>query len=160
MGAQTAARAEQFRKRYEEWEDESGQVPPFHYGTHYSSAAAVSSYLLRLAPFTECHRALQVRPSAALPPRCRRAAAALTPPPHMHNIVALASTWQDGRFDLADRLFHSVSEEWGLASGERGSDTGCVKARKPSPHPIPASPVPSQHAVMRRRGVRRRKCGP
>ena len=34
---------------------------------------------------------------------------------------------QDGRFDLADRLFHSVGEEWSLASGERGSDTGCVK---------------------------------
>ena len=58
----------------------------------------------------------------------------------MH-IVAPASTWQDGRFDLADRLFHSVSEEWGLASGERGSDTGCVKARKPSIHPSKPHPV-------------------
>eukprot|EP00966_Prymnesium_polylepis_P079869 1850832-Prymnesium_polylepis.1 len=59
------------------------QVRRFHYGTHYSSAAVISSYLLRLAPFTDYHLSLQ-----------------------------------GGRFDLADRLFHSVSEEWQLASGE------------------------------------------
>ena len=32
---------------------------------------------------------------------------------------------------MADRLFHSVGEEWKLASGERGSDTGCVKELVP-----------------------------
>ena len=96
MGAQAEGRAAQFRKRHAEWEDTTGEVPPFHYGTHFSSAAATSLYLLRLEPFGGYHQALQ-----------------------------------DGRFDLADRLFHSVAEEWGVASGERGSDTGCVKELVP-----------------------------
>ena len=52
------ARAEQFRARHDEWEDPEGIVPAFHYGVHYSSAAAVCSYLLRLHPFTECATAL------------------------------------------------------------------------------------------------------
>lgn len=33
--------------------------PPFHYGTHYSSAAVVSSYLIRLEPFTKLFLSLQ-----------------------------------------------------------------------------------------------------
>lgn len=33
--------------------------------------------------------------------------------------------------DLADRLFHSLGEEWKLASGEKGGDTGCVKELVP-----------------------------
>ena len=52
MGAQAEGRAAQFRKRHAEWEDTTGEVPPFHYGTHFSSAAATSLYLLRLEPFT------------------------------------------------------------------------------------------------------------
>ena len=98
MGAQTDNRADQFRQRYLHWQtavaDEDS--PPFHYGTHYSSAAAVSSFLIRLEPFSSYHCAMQ-----------------------------------DGRIDLADRLFHSVEEEWQLASGEKGGDTGCVKELVP-----------------------------
>ena len=36
---------------------EKDGVRRFHYGTHYSSAASVSSYLLRLQPFTAYHLA-------------------------------------------------------------------------------------------------------
>ena len=91
MGAQTEGRAAHFKKRFEELDTSDGSRA-FHYGTHYSSAAAVTSYLIRLQPFADLHCALQ-----------------------------------DGRFDLADRLFHSLGEEWKLASGEKGGDTGCVK---------------------------------
>ena len=49
MGAQDPARAERFRARYEEWCDPA--TPPFHYGSHYSSAGVVLHYLLRLQPF-------------------------------------------------------------------------------------------------------------
>ena len=52
-------------------------MPPFLYGSHYSSAAAVVFFLLRLEPFTR----------------------------HAWDL-------QDGRFDHADRLFHSVAEAW------------------------------------------------
>ena len=36
MGAQTEQRLEQFRKRFEEWDNPHNETPPYHYGTHYS----------------------------------------------------------------------------------------------------------------------------
>jgi hypothetical protein len=61
MGAQDDARAEEYRKRFENWlePDEEHPTPPFHYATHYSSAAAVAFYLIRLEPFTSVHVRLQ-----------------------------------------------------------------------------------------------------
>lgn len=53
MGAQTPDRLEQFRKRYIEWDDLHGETPPYHYGTFYSSAMIVASYLVRMEPFTQ-----------------------------------------------------------------------------------------------------------
>ena len=40
IGAQTEERRRLFRSRYAGWADADG-VPPFHYGSHYSSAAYV-----------------------------------------------------------------------------------------------------------------------
>ena len=45
--------------RYEEFEDPSGEIEKFHYGTHYSNAAGVMHYLIRLEPFTSQHISLQ-----------------------------------------------------------------------------------------------------
>lgn len=59
MGAQTVDRLEQFQKRYKEWDDPQGETPPYHYGTHYSSAMIVCSYLVRLEPFTQHFLRLQ-----------------------------------------------------------------------------------------------------
>ncbi|XP_077135423.1 lipopolysaccharide-responsive and beige-like anchor protein [Ranitomeya variabilis] len=50
VGALNPKRAAYFTERYETWEDE--QVPRFHYGTHYSTASFVLSWLLRIEPFT------------------------------------------------------------------------------------------------------------
>ncbi|XP_071977592.1 lipopolysaccharide-responsive and beige-like anchor protein isoform X2 [Engystomops pustulosus] len=50
VGALNPKRAAFFAERYETWEDE--QVPKFHYGTHYSTASFVLSWLLRIEPFT------------------------------------------------------------------------------------------------------------
>jgi hypothetical protein len=36
-----------------------GMPPPFHYGTHYSSAAVVLHYMLRLQPYAQQHVQLQ-----------------------------------------------------------------------------------------------------
>ena len=57
MGAQTPNRQADFMMRYESLA-EIGQTP-FHYGTHYSSAMAVSSYLIRLPPFVHSYLLLQ-----------------------------------------------------------------------------------------------------
>ena len=35
-------------------------IPPFHYGSHYSSAAIVLYYMIRMEPFTRLNRNLQV----------------------------------------------------------------------------------------------------
>lgn len=45
--------------RYESFEDPTGTVDKFHYGTHYSNAAGVMHYLIRTEPFTTLHIQLQ-----------------------------------------------------------------------------------------------------
>ncbi|KAK2169991.1 hypothetical protein LSH36_5g09019 [Paralvinella palmiformis] len=47
------------REKYESFEDPSGTIEKFHYGTHYSNAAGVMHYLLRMEPFTTLHIQLQ-----------------------------------------------------------------------------------------------------
>lgn len=57
MGAQTQQRVQGFVETYSALK-EIGQTP-FHYGTHYSSAMIVSSYLIRLPPFVQSYLLLQ-----------------------------------------------------------------------------------------------------
>ncbi|XP_031192864.1 WD repeat and FYVE domain-containing protein 3 isoform X2 [Mastomys coucha] len=59
MGAQTDERLAQYKKRYKDWEDPNGETPAYHYGTHYSSAMIVASYLVRMEPFTQIFLRLQ-----------------------------------------------------------------------------------------------------
>ncbi len=61
MGGQDPGRAAEYRRRYDEWlePDPEHPTPRFHYATHYSSAAAVNFYLVRLEPFTSAHVRLQ-----------------------------------------------------------------------------------------------------
>lgn len=57
MGAQTVARQTDYMMRYSNLM-EVGEIP-FHYGTHYSSAMVVASYLIRLPPFVQSYILLQ-----------------------------------------------------------------------------------------------------
>jgi len=57
MGAQSISRQADFMMRYNSLA-EMGETP-FHYGTHYSSAMVVSSYLIRLPPFVNSYLLLQ-----------------------------------------------------------------------------------------------------
>jgi hypothetical protein len=57
VGALNPERAQRFRERYSGWDDPV--VPPFHYGSHYSSAGTVLYYLLRVEPFTRLAAQLQ-----------------------------------------------------------------------------------------------------
>lgn len=57
MGAQTIARQTDYMMRYSNLM-EVGETP-FHYGTHYSSAMVVASYLIRLPPFVQSYILLQ-----------------------------------------------------------------------------------------------------
>ncbi|KAK6359872.1 hypothetical protein TWF696_001001 [Orbilia brochopaga] len=60
MGAQTPERAREFQERYRAFQDlGDSKAPPFHYGTHYSSAMIVCSYLIRMHPFVDSYLLLQ-----------------------------------------------------------------------------------------------------
>ena len=60
MGCQTLERETEFRERYKAFaEMGDDNAPPFHYGTHYSSAMIVSSYLIRLQPFVKSYLLMQ-----------------------------------------------------------------------------------------------------
>ncbi|WBW74413.1 beige protein-like protein Lvs1 [Schizosaccharomyces osmophilus] len=60
MGAQYPPRESQFKERYDLLLSLGDlQQKPFHYGTHYSSAMIVCSYLIRLRPFVNSYLALQ-----------------------------------------------------------------------------------------------------
>eukprot|EP00760_Papus_ankaliazontas_P034651 PhM_4_TR7340/c0_g1_i1/m.48938 len=56
MGALDPERAQQFRSRYESFSETSDplhpSMPPFHFGSHYSSSAIVMFFNVRLQPFT------------------------------------------------------------------------------------------------------------
>ncbi|VVC86507.1 unnamed protein product [Leptidea sinapis] len=56
IGALNPSRRAYFEERYAQWEHES--TPPFHYGTHYSTAAFVLNWLLRIEPMTTMFLAL------------------------------------------------------------------------------------------------------
>ena len=62
MGALGPERAQQFKDRYEALQANyfnEDEPPPFHYGTHYSCAAYVLYYLMRLEPFSRLALTLQ-----------------------------------------------------------------------------------------------------
>ncbi|XP_033105986.1 lipopolysaccharide-responsive and beige-like anchor protein [Anneissia japonica] len=50
IGALNPSRKAFFQERYETWEDD--KIPPFHYGTHYSTSAFTLGWLIRIEPFT------------------------------------------------------------------------------------------------------------
>jgi hypothetical protein len=57
MGAQTPSRVSGFVETYNALKEI--EQTPFHYGTHYSSAMIVSSYLIRLPPFVQSYLMVQ-----------------------------------------------------------------------------------------------------
>uniref|UniRef100_A0A8C7DXL8 Neurobeachin-like protein 2 n=1 Tax=Naja naja TaxID=35670 RepID=A0A8C7DXL8_NAJNA len=77
IGVANEKHAKDVKEKYESFEDPTGRTDKFHYGTHYSNAAGVMHYLIRIEPFTTLHIQLQ-----------------------------------SGRFDCADRQFHSVPAAW------------------------------------------------
>ena len=57
VGIQNPDLEENIRLRYEEFDDPT--LGKFHFGSHYSNAAGVMHYLIRLEPFTSLHIDLQ-----------------------------------------------------------------------------------------------------
>ncbi|KAB8754750.1 hypothetical protein FH972_026541 [Carpinus fangiana] len=59
MGCQSPQREVAFRERFKSFAEMDDSTPAFHYGTHYSSAMIVTSYLIRLQPFVKSYLLLQ-----------------------------------------------------------------------------------------------------
>ncbi|GAB6031814.1 hypothetical protein CHUAL_010216 [Chamberlinius hualienensis] len=57
IGALNPSRRAFFEERYNGWEHE--QIPPFHYGTHYSTAAFTLNWLVRVESYTTMFLGLQ-----------------------------------------------------------------------------------------------------
>eukprot|EP00123_Amoebidium_parasiticum_P018640 comp24260_c1_seq4/m.45035 comp24260_c1_seq4/g.45035 ORF comp24260_c1_seq4/g.45035 comp24260_c1_seq4/m.45035 type:complete len:1137 (-) comp24260_c1_seq4:485-3895(-) len=57
VGALNETRLEQFVERYNTWDDP--ETPPFHYGSHYSTAGYVLYWLIRVEPYTTLFLNLQ-----------------------------------------------------------------------------------------------------
>jgi hypothetical protein len=86
MGALNPQRLEEFIERFQSFDDIV--IPPFMYGSHYStSAGVVLHFLVRMHPFASLHRQLQ-----------------------------------GGHFDVADRLFSSVSRTWDMCTGQSAAE--------------------------------------
>ena len=99
--------------RFKEWDDPHGETPPYHYGTHYSSAMIVCSYLVRMEPFTQHFLRLQVCSFLCLIYFSLNQSIVLTV--HLYSL-------QGGHFDLADRMFNSIREAWLSASRHNMAD--------------------------------------
>ncbi|MEE6524566.1 hypothetical protein FKM82_024118 [Ascaphus truei] len=59
IGVVNERHAKEVKEKYESFEDPTGTVDKFHYGTHYSNAAGVMHYMIRTEPFTTLHIQLQ-----------------------------------------------------------------------------------------------------
>ncbi|XP_025945583.1 neurobeachin-like protein 2 isoform X1 [Apteryx rowi] len=59
IGVANERHAKDVKEKYESFEDPTGTIDKFHYGTHYSNAAGVMHYLIRTEPFTTLHIQLQ-----------------------------------------------------------------------------------------------------
>ncbi|KAF2105151.1 hypothetical protein BDV96DRAFT_509922 [Lophiotrema nucula] len=59
IGAQDAAQEKFLRERYASFGEMGDDSHAFHYGTHYSSAMTVASYLIRLQPFSAAFLLIQ-----------------------------------------------------------------------------------------------------
>ncbi|XP_031760024.1 neurobeachin-like protein 2 isoform X1 [Xenopus tropicalis] len=59
IGVVNEKHAREVKEKYESFEDPTGTVDKFHYGTHYSNAAGVMHYMIRMEPFTTLHIQLQ-----------------------------------------------------------------------------------------------------
>ncbi|VDD89192.1 unnamed protein product [Enterobius vermicularis] len=57
IGALSESRRKYFQERYSSWEHET--IPPFHYGTHYSTQAFTLNWLFRVEPFSTMFLHLQ-----------------------------------------------------------------------------------------------------
>ncbi|CAG9133050.1 unnamed protein product [Plutella xylostella] len=114
IGALNPSRRAYFEERYSGWEHES--TPPFHYGTHYSTAAFVLNWLVRIARsyFEERYSGWE---HESTPPfhygtHYSTAAFVLNWLVRIEPMTTMFLALQGGKFDHPNRLFSSIAMSW------------------------------------------------
>lgn len=92
--------------RYESFEDPTGTIDKFHYGTHYSNAAGVMHYMIRMEPFTTLH--IQLQSGKWVGVLTSSGVSWVS----WYLVFSYRSLLPLFRFDCADRQFHSVAAAW------------------------------------------------
>lgn len=112
VGIQNHDLEERIRLRYEEFDDPT--LGKFHFGSHYSNAAGVMHYLVRLEPFTSLHIELQSGRYRATCIFKTTLTSFLTPPLSFSSSPSSPSPSLplSCRFDFADRQFFSIPSTW------------------------------------------------
>uniref|UniRef100_A0A1I7XJ72 BEACH domain-containing protein n=1 Tax=Heterorhabditis bacteriophora TaxID=37862 RepID=A0A1I7XJ72_HETBA len=95
VGALSESRRKFFQERYASWEDDA--IPPFHYGTHYSTQAFTLNWLMRIVRYCSfrvvylliCLIQIVKEP-----------------------FTTMFLSMQNGKFDHPDRVFHSMADTW------------------------------------------------
>jgi hypothetical protein len=138
VGALNPRRWEFFADRFESLraDGRGGDMPPFHYGSHYSSAGTVLFYLVRLESFTKMNRALQVRHPPSQPLNsCRR----LHPPPP-NTVAAKPRPWALFISRLScSRAEPSRRSSWGPALPAHRADGLTTATVSSTPWPLPGA---------------------
>lgn len=83
-------------------------IDKFHYGTHYSNAAGVMHYLIRVEPFTTLHIQLQSGRYIV----SKEAPTLISSLPFYQGSNQPDVSFLSPRFDCADRQFHSIPATW------------------------------------------------
>ncbi|VDK87726.1 unnamed protein product [Dibothriocephalus latus] len=96
------------REKYDSFEDPSGMILKFHYGTHYSSGAGVMHYLMRCEPYTSLHIQLQGNRI------CVGSRVSVVIDDQGSMLARVTSRTRIGSlgFDVADRQFNSIPNAW------------------------------------------------
>ena len=107
MGAQTPERVQQFQKRYSEWDDSTGEAGPYH-----------CKFFIELCT-NECFKILNFFKDGTHYSSAMIVASYLV---RLEPFTQIFLRLQGGCFDLPDRMFHSVREQWVSASRNNMTD--------------------------------------
>ena len=111
IGALNPSRKQYFEERHANWEHDS--IPPFHYGTHYSTSAFALNWLLRLVSWIFFYlflfkwKIITCLNLKTIPfPLCLSVSLLQEP------YTTLFLNLQGGKFDYPNRLFTSMALSW------------------------------------------------
>lgn len=106
MGAVNPSRLRQFEERFDSFEDDS--LPPFYYGTHYSTMAFVLHWLVRVVRLDNLSISVLTERQIAIQSLFKLFVFPIPQEPYASMHIA----FHDGVFDHGSRLFSAMHYSW------------------------------------------------